>query len=169
MNRNIYLIGFMGVGKSTIGRLLAEETKGQLMEMDETIEAEQGTTINEIFAQYGEIHFRDLESELVERIAGQEGKIVSCGGGAVLRTENVANMKKSGTIVFLSATPETIYKRVRYSTNRPLLNGNMNVEYIAGLMEKRRSLYESAADVTISTDGKTTAEIVRELLSKCED
>ena len=156
----------MGVGKSTIGRLLSKEMKGQLIEMDETIEKEQGMTINEIFARHGETHFRDLESELVERIAGEEGKIVSCGGGAVLRPLNVENMKKSGTIVFLSATPETIYKRVRYSTNRPLLNGNMNVEYIAGMMEKRRSLYESAADVTISTDKKTTVEIVKEILQK---
>jgi shikimate kinase len=169
MNKNIYLIGFMGVGKSTIGRLLAKEMKGGLIEMDETIEAEQGITISEIFVQYGETHFRDLESELVERIAGEEGKIVSCGGGAVLRPQNVANMKKSGNIVFLSATPETIYKRVRHSTNRPLLNGNMNVEYIAGLMEKRRALYEGAADVTISTDEKTTADVVREILSKCKD
>lgn len=166
MNRNIYLIGFMGVGKSTIGRLLSKEMKGQLIEMDETIEKEQGMTINEIFARYGETHFRDLESKLVERIAGEEGKIVSCGGGAVLRPLNVENMKKSGIIVFLSATPETIYKRVRHSTNRPLLNGNMNVEYIAGMMEKRRSLYESAADVTISTDKKTTVEIVKEILQK---
>lgn len=166
MNRNIYLIGFMGVGKSTIGRLLSKEMKGQLIEMDETIEKEQDMTINEIFARHGETHFRDLESELVERIAGEEGKIVSCGGGAVLRPLNVENMKKSGTIVFLSATPETIYKRVRYSTNRPLLNGNMNVEYIAGLMEKRRDIYESAADVTISTDKKTTVEIVKEILQK---
>lgn len=156
----------MGVGKSTIGRLLSKEMKGQLIEMDETIEKEQGMTINEIFARYGETHFRDLESKLVERIAGEEGKIVSCGGGAVLRPLNVENMKKSGIIVFLSATPETIYKRVRHSTNRPLLNGNMNVEYIAGMMEKRRSLYESAADVTISTDKKTTVEIVKEILQK---
>ena len=166
MNRNIYLIGFMGVGKSTIGRLLSKEMKGQLIEMDETIEKEQGMTINEIFARYGETHFRDLECKLVERIAGEEGKIVSCGGGAVLRPLNVENMKKSGIIVFLSATPEKIYKRVRHATNRPLLNGNMNVEYIAGMMEKRRSLYESAADVTISTDKKTTVEIVKEILQK---
>lgn len=166
MRNNIYLIGFMGVGKSTIGRLLAKEQQGRLMEMDETIEAEQKITINEIFAKYGEVHFRDLESELVERISKQENVIVSCGGGAVLRQENVANMKKSGTIVFLSATPETIYQRVRYSTNRPLLNGNMNVEYIAGLMEKRRDIYESAADVTIVTDGKKLAEIVREVLTQ---
>lgn len=167
MKHNIYLIGFMGVGKSTIGRLLAKEIEGALIEMDETIETEQGITINEIFVRYGETRFRDLESELVERIAGEEGTIVSCGGGAVLRPENVTHMKMSGTIVFLSATPETIYKRVRHSTNRPLLKGNMNVEYIAELMEKRRSLYENAADITISTDGKTTAEVVREILSKC--
>ena len=157
----------MGVGKSTIGRLLSEETEGALIEIDETIEAEQGITINEIFAQYGENRFRDLESELVERIGKMEGQIVSCGGGAVLRSLNVENMKKSGTIVFLSAMPETIYHRVCYTTNRPLLNGNMNVEYIAGLMEKRRALYEGAADVTILTDEKTAEEIVREILSKC--
>ncbi len=164
MSRNIYLIGFMGVGKSTIGKLLAEEMKGQLIEMDETIEAEQQMSINEIFAQHGEAHFLDLESELVARIAAEENQIVSCGGGAVLREENVANMKKSGHIIFLSATPESIYERVRYSTNRPLLNGNMNVEYIAGLMEKRRAIYEGAADITIVTDGKEKEKIVEEVL-----
>ena len=164
MKKNIYLIGFMGVGKSTIGRLLAEETKGELVEMDETIEAEQNTTISEIFAKYGEIYFRDLESELVVRTGEKRGQIVSCGGGAVLRPENVENMKRNGTIVFLKATPETIYERVRYSNNRPLLNGNMNAEYIAGLMEKRRVLYESAADITITTDGKNAMEIVHQIL-----
>ncbi len=165
MSQNIYLIGFMGVGKSTIGKILAEETEGQLVEMDEIIEAEQKMTINEIFTQYGETHFRDVESEIIARIAGQEKRIVSCGGGAVLRPENVANMRKSGKIVFLSATPESIYQRVRYSTNRPLLNGHMNVEYIKELMEKRRSFYEDAADVTISTDGKEKQDIVREILN----
>lgn len=165
MSHNIYLIGFMGVGKSTIGKLLAEKTKTELVEMDETIEEEQKMTINEIFAGYGEQYFRDLESELIEKIAQQENKIVSCGGGAVLRPENVANMKKSGTIVFLSASPESIFQRVRYGTNRPLLNGNMNVEYIAGLMEKRQAVYEKAADVTVSTDGKEKQEIVGEILN----
>ena len=169
MSQNIYLIGFMGVGKSTIGKLLAEEMNGQLVEMDEAIEAEQKMTINEIFTKYGEAYFRNLESELVARISKENNRIVSCGGGAVLREENVANMKESGKIVFLSATPETIYQRVRHSTNRPLLNGNMNVEYIAGLLEKRRALYEGAADVTIATDGKDVQEIVREVMEKCGD
>ena len=163
-NKNIFLIGFMGVGKSTIARILAKELGAELIEMDETIEAEAGMTINEIFEKYGEAHFRDLESTLVARIADKGGAIVSCGGGAVLREQNVENMKKNGRIVFLSATPETIYERVRYSTNRPLLNGNMNVEYIAQLMERRRAAYENAADVVIATDGKDKREIVKEIM-----
>ena len=161
---NIFLIGFMGVGKSTIAKLLAKELQAELVEMDETIEAEAGMSINEIFEKFGEQHFRDLETALIERVSKKGGVVVSCGGGAVLRPENVEMMKQSGKIIFLSATPETIYERVKNSTNRPLLNGNMNVEYIKGLMERRREAYENAADVIISTDGKWKSEIVKEIL-----
>lgn len=163
-NKNIFLIGFMGVGKSTIAKILAKELDAELVEMDETIEAEAGITINEIFEKYGEQYFRDLESALVERIANKGGAVVSCGGGAVLREENVASMKKNGKIIFLSATPETIFERVRHSTNRPLLNGNMNVEYIAQLMERRRAIYEQAADVVIATDKKEKQQVVEEII-----
>ena len=97
---NIFLIGFMGVGKSTMARLLAEALQMELIEMDETIEAEQEMTINEIFAQKGEEGFRDIESALVERISQEKKAIISCGGGAVLRAKNVENMKKSGKIIF---------------------------------------------------------------------
>ena len=166
-NKNIFLIGFMGCGKSTMARLLSEATGAQLIEMDETIEAEAGMSINEIFENFGESHFRDLESQLVLRIAETGGAVVSCGGGAILRPENVDNMKKNGQIVYLAATPETIYKRVRHSTNRPLLNGNMNVEYIASLMEKRLPRYEGAADITITVDGKEKADILEELKKIC--
>ena len=161
---NIFLIGFMGVGKSTIAKLLARELQAELVEMDETIEAEAGMSINEIFEKFGEQHFRDLETALVERVAKTGGAVVSCGGGAVLRPENVELMKQSGKIIFLSATPETIYERVKHSTHRPLLNGNMNVEYIRGLMERRRETYENAADVVVSTDGKWKSQIVEEIL-----
>jgi len=161
---NIFLIGFMGVGKSTIAKLLAKELQAELVEMDETIEAEAGMSINEIFEKFGEQHFRDLETALVERVAKTGGAVVSCGGGAVLRPENVELMKQSGKIIFLSATPETIYERVKHSTNRPLLNGNMNVEYIRELMERRREAYENAADVVVSTDGKWKSQIVEEIL-----
>lgn len=161
---NLFFIGFMGVGKSTIARIVAKERKVRLIEMDETIEAEEGMSINDIFASKGEEYFRDLETSLIQRIAQQEGMVVSCGGGAVLRSQNLELMKKSGKVIYLSATPETIYQRVRYSTNRPLLNGNMNVEYIAQLMEKRQSRYEQAADVVIITDDKQKPQIVAEVL-----
>ena len=123
-------------------------------------------SINDIFAQYGEDHFRDIESKLILTLGEEGNTIVSCGGGVVVRPQNVEYMKKSGTIVFLTATPETIYERVKNSTDRPILNGHMNVEYIAELMEKRRALYEEAADIRIKTDGKDRNEICREIISK---
>ena len=160
ISRSIFLIGFMGAGKSTIARALQRELGFPLIEMDERIVKEQGMSINDIFAQYGEDHFRDIESQLIVDIGKEEPSIVSCGGGVVVRPQNTQNMKEIGRIVFLKATPETIYERVKNSTDRPILNGHMNVEYIAELMEKRRALYEAAADITIQTDGKTREQIV---------
>ena len=153
----------MGSGKSTIAKLLSEKLGILQVEMDEMIVQEQGMPITEIFEKYGETHFRDLESELILRIQEAGGAVVSCGGGAILRSENVENMKKNGTIVYLSAKPETIYERVKNSTNRPLLNGNMNVEYITQLMNKRLPLYESAADIVIFVDGKEKFQVLEEL------
>lgn len=166
MSNNIFLIGFMGSGKSTIGRFLQKELNMELVEMDARIVEEQGMSINDIFAEKGEDYFRDLESRLVLDLNNEGNTIVSCGGGVVIRPENVENMKKNGKIVFLSATPDTIYERVKNSTERPILNGHMNVEYIAGLMEKRRALYENAADIRIETDGKTRDEICKEIIDK---
>lgn len=169
INCNIFLIGFMGAGKSTIARTLQRELGFPLVEMDERIVQEQGMSINDIFAQYGEAHFREIESQLVVDLGKQEPSIVSCGGGVVVRPENTQNMKKSGRIVLLKASPETIFERVKNSTDRPILNGHMNVEYIAELMEKRRALYEKAADITIQTDGKTREQICEEIIGKLRD
>lgn len=164
---NYFLIGFMGAGKSTIAAELVKRTGKKLVEMDSQIVEEQGMTINEIFAQYGEQKFRDIESNLVKRIANEGNTIVSCGGGVVVREENTKVMKSSGKIIFLTATPETIYERVKDGNDRPILNGHMNVEYIAELMEKRRALYEAAADVKVATDNKNVDEICDEILNKC--
>lgn len=169
INCNIFLIGFMGAGKSTIARTLQRKLGFPLVEMDERIVQEQGMSINDIFAQYGEAHFRDIESQLVVDLGKQEPSVVSCGGGVVVRPENTQNMKKSGRIVLLKASPETIFERVKNSTDRPILNGHMNVEYIAELMEKRRALYEEAADITIQTDGKTREQICEEIIGKLRD
>lgn len=163
--KNIYLIGFMGAGKSTIARELVNRTDAKRIEMDQMIVEQQGMEISDIFEKYGEEHFRDLETELLRSFLGQENMVVSCGGGSVLRDENAKLMKENGAIILLKATPETIYERVKNSTDRPILNGNMNVEFIRELMEKRRERYEAVADITVCVDGKDRQEISREILA----
>ena len=166
--QNIFLIGFMGAGKSSIAKELSKKLQMNIVEMDQRIVQEQGMSINEIFEKYGEDHFRDIESQLILDLGNTEPVIVSCGGGVVIRQENSQYMKKTGKVVFLTAKPETIFERVRYSKERPILNGNMNVEFIADLMAKRLPLYEAAADVMIHTDGKTVAQIAEEIIEAVE-
>ena len=161
--KNIFLTGFMGCGKSTIARMLSEKLGVAQVEMDELIVQEQGMPITEIFEKYGEAHFRDIETDLVRRLQARDGVVVSCGGGAVLREENRRLMKESGVIIWLTAKPETILERVKGNTDRPILNGNMNVEYIIALMEKRHDCYEAAADFAVETDGKNSDVICAEI------
>lgn len=163
--KNIFLIGFMGCGKSTIARILSEKLGVTQVEMDEQIVQEQGMPITEFFEKYGEERFRDIETDLVRRLQAKNGVVVSCGGGAVLREENRRMMKESGAIVWLTAQPETILERVKHSVDRPVLNGHMNVEYITELMAKRHDCYEAAADFCVSTDGKSREEICEEIMS----
>lgn len=141
----------------------------KLIEMDEQIEEEQGMKISEIFAEKGEEYFRSLETALLTGLQQQDNTVVSCGGGVPMRACNVEAMKKSGKIVYLSAQPVTIYERVRHFHNRPLLEGNMNVEYITGLMNARLPKYLAAADVTVETDGKAAEEICREIIALIQE
>lgn len=162
---NIVLIGFMGAGKSTISDYLSTMFDMRLVEMDQEIAERQEMSIPDIFATYGEEYFRNLETELLKEL--QTGScIISCGGGVALREENVVEMKKNGRVVLLTASPETIYERVKDSNDRPLLKDNNNVEFIADLMEKRKEKYEKAADVVIQTDNKTILQICEELITK---
>lgn len=162
--KNIYLIGFMGAGKSTIARALCKEYGLQQMEMDAQIEQEEKMKISEIFEKQGEEYFRFKETALLERCTEMKNLVVSCGGGAAMRECNVKEMKKNGKIVLLSVTPETVYERVKNSHDRPLLEGHMNVEYIRELLEVRRPKYEKAADIIVKTDGKTAKEIAKEIM-----
>lgn len=165
-NYNIVLIGFMGTGKSTIARELAKTRQMNIVEMDEEIVRRRGKSIADIFKEEGEEYFRDLETALLKELQTKENQVISCGGGAVLREENVRVMKKNGCVVLLTALPQTIYERVKNNTDRPILQGNMNVEYIASLMEKRREKYEKASDIVIATDGKNVSQICEEMLQK---
>lgn len=165
IREHVFLIGFMGAGKSTVAARLKEMTGAEVIEMDQEIERQEGMAISSIFKEKGEPYFRRLETRFLSSMGERPAAVISCGGGVVMREENVKAMKESGCIILLTASPETIYLRVKDSRERPLLNGNMNVDYIRELMEKRRLYYEKAADCAVSTDGKTAEEICREILS----
>lgn len=163
---NIMLIGFMGSGKSTIAKYLSHILEMQDLETDEFIVKREDMTINEIFQRKGEEYFRRCENNALRELETRQGIIISCGGGMPMKDENVELMKKNGKIVLLTASPETIYERVKYSNERPLLNGNMNVEYIKDLMEKRKDRYESIADIVVDTNNKPIHVIAEEVVSK---
>ncbi|MCI8326932.1 MAG: shikimate kinase [Lachnospiraceae bacterium] len=161
---NIYLIGFMGVGKTTVSKKMREQIKWEEVDTDRFIVSEKGMEISEIFEKFGERYFRDLETNILKKLAKEGGKIISCGGGVILKEENRKIMKESGTVVLLTACADTIYEHVKDGTDRPLLNGNMNPAYIEKLMEERKPYYDLAKDVEITTDGKTPLEIAQEMI-----
>ena len=164
--KNIFLIGFMGCGKSSVAEKLKELTGMEICEMDQMIVQKAKMEIPKIFKQYGEVCFRDLESEILEQICLQENKIVSCGGGIVLRQKNVDLMKENGNVVWLTAKPEEVLRRVLNDTNRPILQGKKSIEDISRLMKERHSKYEDAADCVIVTDERNIHEICKEILRK---
>lgn len=164
--KHISLIGFMGVGKSTISRELHRQTGMPEVDTDARIVEQQGCPIARIFEEKGEPYFRQLETELIDELGTLPAGIISCGGGMALRDLNVKKLQAIGEIVLLTAEPETIYERVKDSTNRPLLNGNMNVPYIKELMDKRRPFYEKAATIVVATDGRPVKEIAREIIRR---
>lgn len=163
-NYNIVLIGFMGSGKTTISDYLSTMFAMETVEMDRIIAKREGMSISDIFAVHGEEYFRNLETGLLIEMQSKHNVVISCGGGTPLRDNNVAEMKKNGKVVLLTAKPETIYNRVKDSHDRPLLENNKNVGFISDLMEKRREKYEAAADIIIETDGKNELQICEELI-----
>lgn len=163
---NVFLIGFMGSGKSTIAWCLAKNYGMDMIDMDQLIVEREGMSISDIFTQKGELYFRDAETKLLIEMEMEQNKVVSCGGGVVLREENVHAMKKCGQVVLLDAKPETILERVKDDDNRPLLRGNKNVQFIRDMMAKRQPKYEAAADFVIHTDEKSADMICKEIIEK---
>ena len=140
--RNIVLIGFMGTGKTVTGRALAERTGMELVDMDSIIEERAGKPISSIFGDDGEAAFRKMERELAHELSQREGLIISTGGGVVLNPDNLADFRKSGRVVCLSASPATIFQRLENDTTRPLLSGDKK-EQIGALLKKRQPLYDA--------------------------
>ena len=166
---NIVLIGFMGAGKTTVSDYLSTMFDMDIIEMDQEITDREEMSIPDIFATYGEEYFRDLETSLLVELQDRKNVIISCGGGTALRENIVAEMKKNGRVVLLTASPETIYERVKDSDDRPVLKGRKNVDGIAELMEQRREKYEAAADIVVQTDHKTVLQVCEELVRRLSE
>lgn len=164
-DRNLFLIGFMGVGKSTIADALSALWGMEVLEMDSEIQRRAGMSISDIFSAFGEEAFRQMETGLITSLEPDRHFVVSCGGGTVLRDANVNAMRSSGAIVWLTATPETVLSRVSGSSGRPLLEGHKDIAYIEAMMNQRQPKYAAAADISIATDGKSAAEICSEIMT----
>lgn len=169
MKKNIYLIGFMGTGKSTVSHNLANLLRYEEIDTDERIACQQNKSITQIFETQGEQAFREMETELLLELAEEKHKIISCGGGMPMRKKNAALMRQNGIVVLLTAEPETILDRVKQDNGRPVLNGNMTLEYICGLLEARNPFYQAAGEIVIATDGYSPEEIAQEIVKKMKN
>ena len=158
---NIFLIGMMGTGKSTVGVLLANKLKIPFVDLDKEIEKSTRKTISGIFKLDGEATFRRIETECLKEVSAS---VVSCGGGIILKEENRNFIKVNGTTILLTASIEELVRRLKGAEKRPLLAKNNEKESLIKLWLDRRAQYLSIADVTIDTDGKTSIQITNEIL-----
>lgn len=165
--KNIVLCGFMGCGKSTVGKILAEKTGMTLVDMDSYIETVAGRTISEIFATDGEAAFRRMEHEACRELGGQSDLIIATGGGAVLRDENVTALKQNGTIVWLEVDAACVLGRLAGDTTRPLLQREDKEAAVSELLAQRTPLYARAADCRVDGNGEadTVAAAIFDALS----
>lgn len=162
---NIVLIGYRGTGKSAIGKVLAEKLGRPLIPMDARIGKKAGMSIPEIVERHGWDYFRDLESEVVEEISSKDNYIIDCGGGVILREENVKNLKRNGKCFLLKADIETIIKRIQGDANRPALKEGMSFkEEQEKVLKERDPKYKAAADVEIDTSILSIEQAVEKIL-----
>jgi shikimate kinase len=165
MSRNITLVGFMGTGKTTVGRILAERLGYTFLDVDHEVEMEQGVTIAHIFSELGEAYFRMLERDKIKELCRKERLVISAGGGAVLDTRNVDDLRLSGPVVCLTAKPEEILKRVGGTDTRPLLQVPDPMAKVVEMLEAREPFY-ARADCTIDTSGLSPQDVASIIIKK---
>ncbi|MBI5387889.1 MAG: shikimate kinase [Verrucomicrobia bacterium] len=161
--RNLALAGFMGTGKSSVGRFVAAQLCFRFVDTDHLIEQRASKTISEIFDHDGEPAFRALEGEVVQELAQREKTVISTGGGLIVNPANLASLKEHALVVCLCAPAETIYERVRYASHRPLLRETEPLETIRRLLVQREPFYREA-DVLVSTDQRSVREVATHIL-----
>ncbi|NGZ03237.1 MAG: shikimate kinase [Nitrospira sp. WS238] len=164
---NVVLIGYRGTGKSSVGKVLAERLDRPLLSTDAEVVRLAGQTIPAIVEQHGWEYFRDLESKVCQELAGQNGLIIDTGGGAILRSQNVDVFKQTGRLFWLTASVETIAKRIGSDTQRPSLTGTKSfVDEIRDVLQDRLPKYQAAGDYVIETEGRSLSQVADEILSK---
>jgi shikimate kinase len=161
--RNIALIGFMGTGKSSVGRLIAEQLHYSFIDTDELIEARAGKSISAIFAEDGEPAFRQREKEIVAELAARNRCVVSTGGGLGANEQNLTSLKEHSLVVCLWASPEKIWERVRSQTHRPLLREADPLAKVRQLVAAREPFYKQA-DVLLNTEVRSVKEVAQQVL-----
>ena len=166
--KNIYLIGFMGTGKTVVGKLLAKKLGLEFIDLDDVIEEKEGIKISEIFKQKGEPYFRKVEKEVVRDISQKSGLVIGCGGGVVLDKDNLVNLKKTGTVICLEARAEVILNRTKTTNHRTLLNVEDPKKKIEELLSQRVPFY-SQAHFTIDTSRLNIKEVAQKILNLIEN
>lgn len=166
--KNIVLLGFMGTGKTAVGKILAQKFSLEFVDLDNLIEEDMGMSINDIFFNFGEPYFRDREKEMVRRISSKKKLVIATGGGAVLDDENIENLRRNGILITLMASVEEIYRRISKTKNRPLLDVAYPEKTIREMLELRRPRYE-LADFIVNTSGRAAEEVAEEILKKINE
>lgn len=170
MKNNIILIGFMGCGKTSIGKRLSYVLQWTMLDTDKWIEQKQKMSVSDIFHQFGEPAFRQMETRCLEELIQTTDKqIISVGGGLPMRSENHSLLRELGTVIYLKVTPKAVYERLKDDTTRPLLQVDNPAEEISRLMEKRAPIYEACADVVVEVSDKSFDEILQSIMEKIKD
>jgi shikimate kinase len=163
---NISLIGFMGSGKTTTGKILADRLNFLFIDLDNIIELSLNMPVSEIFEKHGEEYFRNTETNSIKKIYVNKNCVFACGGGVVVRWENIEIIKKNSTVIFLYVSPAIAFERLQNKNNRPLLKAPNRLNVITELMEKRDFLYRNASDLIFDTDFKNPEEVAVEILQR---
>ncbi|MBI4435929.1 MAG: AAA family ATPase [Candidatus Omnitrophica bacterium] len=164
---NVAIVGFMGTGKSVVALALTEKLHKSYVSTDDLIVMKEDKSIHDIFKEKGEPYFRKVESEMVKKASEMENVVIDCGGGVVLKEENVKNLKKKGPVVSLSASPSVIYERVKGHRHRPLLNVDDPKEAISRLLKEREAFY-AQADFNVDTSELSVHEVVAKICTFLE-
>jgi shikimate kinase len=161
--RNIVLVGFMGAGKTLVGRSLAEALHRPFVDTDKMVEDTVGATIETIFETLGEEKFRELETETIKSLSQIRGEIIATGGGAIAQEENAKMLKKDGFVIYLYASPDVLFDRITRGTGRPLADKMASQADMEVLLAQRDPFYREAADLVIDTSDKTPDAVKHEI------